>query len=289
MCGDHPGACGPTRRELVARASRWTAAATGAAALGSALTSTLGTARAALADDIDRGAPTPVPVAPGLTIHPREAWGADLAPTGPILPETPQFLLVHHTASPSSYGDARDVIRGVYRFHTGPAKGWADVCYQFFVGRDGDVWEGRAGALAGPVVADASNGSQGFAQLVCLLGDFQVAPPTPAALDALVRVLAWLARRDGIDVAPGATATFRSRGSDRWRAGTTVTTPTIAGHRDMTYTACPGAAMYALLPAVREQVALTVARWAAPPAPGPDGLRPAQRIGRVADPEQPDT
>ncbi len=279
MCDDHPGSTGRTRRELVVEASRWAAVVGGAVTLGGGI----GGSRSAHAADADVGPPLPVPVAPGLAIHPRDAWGADLPPTGPIRPETPQFLLVHHTASPSSYPDARDVIRGVYRFHTSSAKRWPDVCYQFFVGRDGDVWEGRAGALAGPVVADASNGSQGFAQLVCLLGDFRTTPPTAAALDALTRLLTWLARRDGLDVGADATTTFTSRGSDRWRVGTVITTPTIAGHRDMTYTECPGDAMYTLLPELRHRVAaLDAALDSAGSASPPGGLAPARRLGRVA-------
>lgn len=286
MCDDHPeipasgASCGPgsTRRDLLR---------TGAGAM---LAGTLlavaprGGASRATALDV----PVPVPVASGLSIRPRDTWGADLPPRGPLQREDARFLLVHHTASPSNYPDARDVIRGIYRFHTGPEKGWPDVCYQFFVGRDGDVWEGRAGAIDGPVVADATGGSQGFAQLVCLLGDFSDAAPTAAARAALARLLTWLAHRDGIDVAPGATTTFTSRGSDRWRAGAVVTTPTIAGHRDMTYTACPGDAMYGLMPSVRAdvaaQVAADLARDVALATPGPDGLVPARRLGRVAEP-----
>lgn len=228
----------------------------------------------------------PVEVAPGLAIRPRDAWGADLPPRGPIQREIPQFLLVHHTASSSAYPDARGLIRSAFAFHTSTAKGWPDVCYEFFVGRDGDVWEGRAGALTHPVVADASGGSQGFAQLVCLLGDFTAAPPTDAAFEALVLVLAWLSRRDGISVAPGATTSFVSRGSDRWAAGTPVTTPTIAGHRDMTYTSCPGDAMYALMPQLRARADARRREWDAAMVAhaSPDGLLPARRLGVVDSP-----
>lgn len=270
MCDETPPA-GLGRRHAIAGA---------VALLGAGLL-----ARRASADVVPIDEVTPVPVAPGLAIHPRESWGADLPPRGAIERETPQFLLVHHTASPSTYRSARDLIRSTYGYHTSAAKGWPDVCYQFFVGRDGDVWEGRAGALAGPVVADATGGSQGFAQLVCLLGDFTNAPPTPAALDALTSVLAWLSLRDGIDVTPGASTTFVSRGSDRWRAGATVTAPTIAGHRDMTYTACPGNAMYPLLPVLREAVHGRRQAWAAAPgpSPNPDGLLPARRLGFAPD------
>jgi N-acetylmuramoyl-L-alanine amidase len=227
----------------------------------------------------------PVLVAPDLQIRPRDAWGADL-PTGPTTAEDSRFLLVHHSASPSNYRDARAVIRDGYRFQTGPEKGWPDVCYQFFIGRHGDVWEGRFGSLNGPVVADATGGSQGFAQLVCFLGDFTSSIPTDAALNALVMVLEWLARRDGIAVDPDATATFVSRGSQRWRAGTTVTTPTISGHRDMSYTVCPGGPLYALLSEIRAAVAARRDALAvpAPQPPHPDGLKPAVRLGRVTNP-----
>jgi hypothetical protein len=223
-------------------------------------------------------------VAAGLEILPRDAWGADLPP-GPLRPETPGFLLVHHTASPNNYRDVREVLRGGFRFQTGPAKGWPDVCYQFFIGRDGDVWEGRAGSLAGPVTADATGGSQGWAQLVCLIGDFTTTAPRPAAIDSLVLLLEWIARRDGIDVSDDATATFVSRGSQRWAAGTTVTTPTIAAHRDMSYTLCPGAPVVAMLPEIRRRVAEVHRRYTTPAArgPHPDGLAPARRRGAARD------
>jgi len=215
-----------------------------------------------------------VEVMPGLSIYPRAAWGSDLPPKGPIAPEAPQFLLVHHTASSNDYSSARNVIRSVYSNHTSPAKGWNDVCYQFFVGRDGDVWEGRSGALTGPVEADATGGSQGFAQLVCLLGDFTAVTPTAAAVDATAKVLAWLADRYRFDTSPAATTTFVTRGSNILAAGTTVITPIIASHRDMTDTVCPGDGLYSLLPDLRDRVITCLADW--------NGvLRPARRLGTV--------
>lgn len=294
MCDGHPESAHPPARRTSQQASQETSQLTSRPSRRDLLRRAAGLTSGALVAGVGFAlspgrrtwaeAPLPVPVASGLSIRPRAAWGEDLPPTGPLRPEDARFLLVHHTASPSNYPDARDVIRGVYRFHTGPDKGWPDVCYEFFVGRDGDVWEGRAGALDGPVVADATGGSQGFAQLVCLLGDFSASAPTAAARDALVRLLAWLALRDGIDVSAGATTTFTSRGSDRWKAGTSVTTPTIAGHRDMTYTACPGNGVYGLLPSLRSDVAALVAAAVAPGTPGPDGLRPARRLGRIVEP-----
>lgn len=224
----------------------------------------------------DGPAVPPVEVLPGLKIYPRDAWGAALPAKGPILPETPRFLLVHHTASPNDYANPIDVIRTTYRWHTSndPSKGWPDVAYEFFVGRDGDVWEGRTGALAGPVMASATGGSQGFAQLVCLLGDFTHVMPTAAAQASLVKVLAWQADRLGIDTRPGATTTFVSRGSQRWPAGTRVTTRTIAGHRDMSFTGCPGDTFYPHIGELPAKVQAQRAAWAGV-------MKPAVRLGRV--------
>jgi hypothetical protein len=186
----------------------------------------------------------PVAVADGLAIWPRDAW-APGPPVGPLAGEDVRFLLVHHTAASTQHraSDVPGLLGAMYRFHTGE-KGWPDIAYNFLVDREGGVWEGRGGSLAGPVAADASGGSQGFAQLVCFIGDFTGEQPTAAALSAGTRTLAWLAQRYGVPTAVGATVSFTSRGSNRWPTGATVTTATIAGHRDMSTTACPGNAFY---------------------------------------------
>ena len=126
-----------------------------------------------------------------------------------------------------------------YAFQTGPAKRWPDVCYHFFIGPDGSVWEGRAGSLDGPVVADATGGNQGYAQLICLLGNFMDVAPTLAAQESLIRLMLFLADRYDVDTDPAATVTFTSRGSNKYPAGIEITTSTISGHRDTSATACP--------------------------------------------------
>ncbi len=208
----------------------------------------------------------PVPVAPGLEIFPRDSW-APGPPTGPLAAEEVRFLLVHHTAENTEHTAAQvpSILAAMYAFHTGP-KGWHDIAYNFLVDREGGVWEGRAGSLAGPVAADATGGSQGFDQLVCFIGDFTSVTPTPAALDAGNRTLAWLAQRYSIDTSAGAKVSFVSRGSNKWPAGARVTTSTIAGHREMSTTACPGNAFY---PYVRNQMqgAVQELRGGVPPAP----------------------
>jgi hypothetical protein len=216
----------------------------------------LGAAGTVLAGGIGRrsSAAAAVPEAPWQAPAPvvvaRAEWGGDLPPLGPI-PDEPdvRFLLVHHTVNTNDYapGDVVGLLAGIYRFHTGPERGWPDVAYNFFVDRFGTIYEGRTGSLAGPKAADATGGSQGFAQLCAFLGDHREEPPSDLAIGSMAAMLAFLGDRHALDLSPGTTATFVSRGSNLHPAGEEVTTPTISGHRDMSVTTCPGEAAYALL------------------------------------------
>ena len=76
----------------------------------------------------------------GLAVQPRSQWGADLVPGAAMDVERDvRVLLVHHTASPNTVpmGGTATVLREIYAYQTGPAKGWPDVCYEFFVDPDG--------------------------------------------------------------------------------------------------------------------------------------------------------
>ncbi len=265
------GAKKSTRRQLLRTAGATGAAAAAAWCCGDHV---LGSSDNAAATDADvERSHASVTVAPGLHIHPRAEWGADLPPRSPMAAEDVRFLLVHHSASDFNTANPRSVIRGVYAFHTGSQKRWPDVAYNFFVAPNGSVWEGRAGSLDGPVEASATGGNQGFSQLVCLLGNHVSNPPTAEAQASLVRTLAWLADRYRLGVHKGAETTFVSRGSNKFRAGTTITTPIISPHRAVTFTACPGDAAVALLPQWRRAVYDTLA-----PTWQREGLQAATRL-----------
>ena len=236
-----------------------------------------------------------------LQVRPRAAWAGDLAPKGPLPVEQRadvRYLLVHHTASTNDYeqDDVVAQLRSFYSFHTGPDKGWPDLAYNFMVDRFGGVWEGRAGSVQQPVMASATGGSQGFAQLACYIGDLSGTPPTPPARASMLRLLAWLAEQYDVDTSPGAEVSFVSRGSNKWPAGSTVVTRTIAGHRDMSSTSCPGDVAYAdLRSSYQTEVTALRARAvpAAPvpppppppaptPAPTPPSQEPSQEPSAVA-------
>ena len=180
-----------------------------------------------------------------ITINPRESWAEGLEPKGPLASEDVRFLIVHHSASNNGHAPSQvpAILRGWFDFHT-TSRGWNDIAYNFVIDSAGGVWEARKGSLAGAVAGDATGGNQGFTQLVCVIGDTNTQAATPAANASLVSVLAWLGDRYGVPTAAGSQVTFVSRGSNKWPAGTTVTTPTICGHRDMSNTTCPGNSLY---------------------------------------------
>ena len=201
----------------------------------------------ALADSATAQTPSATPP-PAPAIKPRSAWATKHPPRGALAAEDDvRFLIVHHTLTPNTDLTSDAVaarLRSIYAFHTG-TRGWNDVAYNFFVDAAGGIWEGRQGSIAGPVRGDATGGSQGYAQLACFVGDFSAEVPSPAAMDAMVRLLAWMAGRSSLPLTDQ--VTFTSKGSSRWRKGVEVTTARIAGHRDMSTTECPGDALYPLV------------------------------------------
>ena len=146
-------------------------------------------------------------------------------------------------------------IRSIYYYHS-VTQGWGDIGYNFLIDKFGTIYEGRysrdyAGAnptgddATGRGVTGAHTGGWNSGTVgVALLGTLTTHDATPAAREALKRLLAWEASRNGID--PEATEPFVNPVS-----GATITSPNIAGHRDYAATACPGDTFYPTLPAIR--------------------------------------
>lgn len=221
----------------------------------------------------------------------REQWGA--APPRGSLADGPssarlRVLTVHHTADTASSRTSVQWVRAIQGWHQN-GNGWDDIGYQVLIDPSGVVIEGRwsgrtsrscasggtaaafgfLGDTSSSVVTGAHVGGWNTGNLgVSMLGTFTGGLPTTAARDALVAHLADVTARHGID--PLGTVTLTSSSS------MTRTVPTIIGHRDLGATACPGDALYAHLPTVRERVAAVE-----PPDPDP-GVDPLPAIALVS-------
>jgi hypothetical protein len=176
-----------------------------------------------------------------------------------------QQLFVHHTAGSNFDPNPRATMRAIYWYHT-IRRGWCDIGYNFVIGWDGVIYEGRwarrygpwevhssedrrGRAVRGAHVADFNTGSVG----ISLMGNFSTVPLPARMRGALVRLLAWEADRHSL----------RPKGRHVYRnpeTGLRRRLPNIAGHRDAGQTACPGGNVYRALPSIRRAVKTAIGR-----------------------------
>jgi hypothetical protein len=207
-----------------------------------------------------QSAPLPLPTtnAPAPRIIPRSAWD----PQNRCRPRAPsgfgrvRMAFVHHTVSLNGYSrsQAAGLVLGVCLFHRN-GNGWDDIGYNFLVDRYGQVFEGRAGGLDQPVVGAQAGGFNVPSTGVSMIGNFTRVAPPKAAMSSLAKLLAWKLSIHGVPAKGRLTVVSAGGSSTGYRAGTKVTLNRISGHRDADLTECPGAALYRLLPGLRNRVA----------------------------------
>lgn len=165
-------------------------------------------------------------------------------------------VFVHHTDSPNGYAcaDAPRIIRYLYAGQTG-ARQWDDIGYNFLVDRCGTIYEGRAGGVDRPVTGAHAQGFNHRTAGVAAIGTFTAGTPVPRAMtDSIAALTAWKLGLSDVD--PRATVRLVSSNDlARYAAGTSAVLPTLAGHNDGFMTSCPGAALTARLPEIRELAA----------------------------------
>ncbi len=149
----------------------------------------------------------------------RDAWGARPARPGGK-PQTITRMTLHHEAV--VLGDNRNAperLRQDQRYHQ-DQKGWVDIAYHVGVDRDGNIYELRTPQIAGDTATDYD--TTGHFLVLCE-GDFDKEAVSEAQLHGAALAFAW------------ATQTFH------------IAPATLAGHRDLAQTSCPGANLYAHL------------------------------------------
>ncbi len=197
--------------------------------------------------------------APRPRIVPRSVWlDADTrhAQPPPRYDDKVVAVFVHHTDTPNDYdcADAPRIIRSLYAGQTG-ARQWDDIGYNFLVDRCGTLYEGRAGGVDRPVTGAHTQGFNHRTTGIAALGTFTAGVPVPRAMtDAIAALAAWKLGLADIDPRTEV-ALVSSNSLSRYPAGTTASLPALAGHDDGYMTSCPGAALSARLPEIRERAA----------------------------------
>ena len=187
----------------------------------------------------------------------RAQWGAGRS-SAPYYSEPTTAATVHHTAGSNNYSEAEapGIVRGIWNYHANQL-GWGDIGYHALVDKYGNIYEGRAGGMdRGPQGAHVGSFNQNTWG-VSMLGNYQQAEPTPAALRAMGEIIGWKAAQAGFDptgysyhVAEG-----NFRGS-KYAAGQGAMFSNINAHRDFHYNTCPGDNLYSKLPMIRAAASL---------------------------------
>ena len=189
----------------------------------------------------------------------RGTWGADVPggcqPRGPAEYGSVNAAVVHHTVNANTYTpeEAAGIVLGICRFHVN-GNGWNDIGYNALVDRFGVLYEGRAGGLEYPVIGAQAQGFNSQTTAIASIGDHRSEAPTPQAVGAIVRYLAWKLKLSAAVPASGTTQLTSGGGSlNKYPSGTPITVSRIIGHLDLGLTECPGL-LEGQLPGIRSAV-----------------------------------
>ncbi|MFJ3103256.1 N-acetylmuramoyl-L-alanine amidase [Streptomyces sp. NPDC086835] len=203
-----------------------------------------------LAGDLAAGAKPYIGPRPRIVT--RKGWGADeswrekkFVYTGSV-----KAAFVHHSATGNNYTckQAPSVIRSIYRYHV-KSSGWRDIGYNFAVDKCGNIYEGRAGGVAKPVLGAHTLGFNTNSTGIAVLGTYSSSNPPQAAVTAVAKLTAWKLGLHGIN--PKGKVTLTSAGSGKYAKGVKVKLNAISGHRDGYVTDCPGSRLYSKLGTAR--------------------------------------
>ncbi|MFE9442602.1 peptidoglycan recognition protein [Streptomyces sp. NPDC006602] len=195
-------------------------------------------------------------IGPRPRIITRRGWGADekLRERAFVYTNKVKAAFVHHTATGNGYrcAQAPSVIRGIYRYHV-KSMGWRDIGYNFLVDKCGNIYEGRAGGVAKPVLGAHTLGFNTNSMGIAVLGSYGATKPSAAAVRGIARLTAWKLGLHGAN--PRGKTYLKSGGGNLYRKGKNVRLNVISGHRDGFPTACPGWRLYSKLGKARSTAA----------------------------------
>lgn len=169
-------------------------------------------------------------------IVPVAQWGG--TPADPALARKQDIthITLHHQGEPFPQGkDPVAYLRNLQTWSRA-TKHWLDIPYHYIIDLNGKIYEGRKLEYAGDTNTEYD--PKGHA-LIEVVGNFEEVQPNQQQLDAVVDLMALLARKYHVSI-------------DK-----------IAGHKDFSaQTVCPGANLYAYLQSgyFRQKVALRLAQ-----------------------------
>ncbi|CAL1680429.1 unnamed protein product [Lasius platythorax] len=162
-------------------------------------------------------------VANDLNVISKAEWGAraSKSPAANLKIKPAPNVIIHHSTGPSceTQAECQLKVRGIQNEHMNN-KGWSDIGYNFVIGEDGNVYEGRGWGKKGAHSIPFNSKSIG----ICIIGNYSNRTPKAAAIQAVAKLI--------------------TRGVNN---GEIKSDYKLLGHRQTWSTACPGDSLYTMI------------------------------------------
>ena len=154
----------------------------------------------------------------GVTIITKAQWGGAAATSKTSLANGLSYAVIHHTAGAycSTKAACIQQMQNIQSYHQ-KTLGWADIGYNFLIGGDGNVYEGRGWNTMGAHATNWNSKSIG----ISFMGNYNNDKPTAAQITAAKGLL-----------------------SDAVARGQIKSGYILYGHRQVGSTECPGTNLY---------------------------------------------
>ncbi|GIY71896.1 peptidoglycan-recognition protein SC2 [Caerostris darwini] len=151
----------------------------------------------------------------------RAEWGAQPPKSAIALKVPVDHVIIHHTdgATSDSKEGCSKVIRQIQKYHV-ETKKWDDIGYNFVVGGDGRIYEGRGWKTLGSQAKGYNSKSIG----ISFMGNYNKSEPSAAMLTAAKNLIEY-----------GVLMKYISSSYE------------LHGHRNVKCTDCPGASLYSII------------------------------------------
>ena len=159
-------------------------------------------------------------------------------------------FVIHHTAGSNNPSNPSATVRAIYYYHARTLD-WGDIGYNYLVDQHGNTYEGRYGGN-NVVAGHAAYYNYGTAG-ISVLGNFETASPTGNSIDGIARLIISKTKDKSFN-STGSIRLTKTSGYPHYSPIGSKTVPTIAGHRNLNSTACPGRNLYPKLSTIRNKV-----------------------------------
>ncbi|CAH1109811.1 unnamed protein product [Psylliodes chrysocephalus] len=152
----------------------------------------------------------------------RADWNAsDPKEIKPLSINPPPYVLVHHSATQSCFTveACKRLVKSIQNVHMN-TNGWEDIGYNFLIGGDGSIYEGRGWGIHGAHAIKYNARSIG----ICLLGNFQEQTPPEIQTKSLNELVSCAKQTEKVE--------------DQYH---------LIGHRQASATLCPGTFLFKIV------------------------------------------